>query len=950
MKNKRVSYTTEAVIIISVLLLSVNAVLGGVLLSRSRQLTKTLINERMLDISNTAAAMLDGDVVQRVTVDDKGTPPYEQAMDTLRVFQENIELEFIYCVRATEDGEFIFIMDPAVENASEFGELVHKTEALLTASRGTSAVDEVPYEDAWGKFYSAYSPVFNSAGAVAGVVAVDFRADWYDAQFARSANTVLLFSLLSLFVGAAVVFVITSRLRGRLRAVSSDLSALTDDVDELLRELGTDGDADAASAQTGAGGGGSGRNGDEVGELAGKIHSMRDHLRSYFDHMHAQANSMITALASDYRSVYYIDLDADEGVCYRAHSHIDNGLGEGEHFSFREVFTSYAERYVAESDRAEFLRIIDPENIRRELEKESIVAHRYLVVKNGQESYEMLRMAGVRHPEDRTDHMVHAVGVGFTDVDKETRETLAQQQALSDALALAEDANRAKTAFLSSMSHEIRTPMNAIIGLDSIALSDPDISENTRDHLEKIGASARHLLGLINDILDMSRIESGRMTLRNEEFSFRELLTQINTMVDSQCCDKGLTYECRTDEDLADYYIGDSMKLKQVLINILGNAVKFTPEGGSVTFAVERTAHFEGRSTLRFTMRDTGIGMDKSFLPKLFDAFSQEDSSTTNKYGSTGLGMAISKNIVEMMNGKIEVESEKGVGTTFTVTVTLPDSERRAEDAADFRPQGIGVLIVDDDPVACEHARLVLEEAGISSELASSGAEAVEMVKLRHARRETYDLILVDWKMPEMDGVETTRRIRAILGDEAAIIILTAYQWDDVLEKALDVGVNSFIAKPLTAPAILDEFRKALDRQGAAPESRKADLAGRRVLLAEDMPINAEIMKDILAMREIEVDHAENGREAVELFAAHPEGWYDAILMDMRMPEMDGLEATSAIRSMARADAGSVPIIALTANAFDDDVQRSLQAGLNAHLSKPVEPESLFSTLESLIR
>ena len=530
---------------------------------------------------------------------------------------------------------------------------------------------------------------------------------------------------------------------------------------------------------------------------------------------------------------------------------------------------------------------------------------------------------------------------------------LAQQQALSDALTAAEEANQAKTAFLSNMSHEIRTPMNAIIGLDNIALNDPETPEKTKGYLEKIGASADHLLGLINDILDMSRIESGWMTLRNEEFSFHKLLESINTIFSGQCSDKGLTYHCRIDSPVDDYYIGDSMKLRQVLINILGNAVKFTPEGGSVSLSVERTAQYEKQSTLQFRIADTGIGMSKEYLPRIFETFSQEDSSATNRYGRTGLGMSITKNIVEMMNGDISVESEKGKGTVFTVTVTLMDSARKdgSADLEEIHPEDLSVLIVDDDPIACEHGRLVLEKAGIAAEIASSGAEALEMVQLRHARRDPYNLILVDWQMPDMDGVETTRRIRSIIGNESAIIILTAYRWDDVLEEALQAGVDSFIAKPLFAAALLEEFKSALKRKNpsSAKTARKADLAGRRILLAEDVEINAEIMTMVLQGRQMEADLAVNGRIAVEKFAEHPAGYYSAVLMDMRMPEMDGLEATRRIRAMDREDAKTIPIIALTANAFDEDVQRSMQAGLNAHLSKPVQPELLYETLESLI-
>ena len=667
-----------------------------------------------------------------------------------------------------------------------------------------------------------------------------------------------------------------------------------------------------------------------------------------------EQDRMISALSSDYRSVYYLSLDTDEGVCYRAHSDLDGtGLKAGEHFPYLASVKAYADAYVTEPYREGFLQFVHPDAVREGLRTSWVLSYTYTVLRHGKESYETVRFAGVREPGECDDDTVHQVGACFADTDAETRKTMAQHQALSDALTAAEEANKAKTAFLSSMSHEIRTPMNAIIGLDNIALNDPNTPEKTRNYLEKIGASAEHLLSLINDILDMSRIESGRLTLRNEEFSFSKLLEAVNTMFSSQCNEKGLDYQCRISGEVDDHYIGDTMKLRQVLINILSNAVKFTPTGGRVSLEVKRTAQFDGKTTLRFTISDTGIGISREFLPHIFDAFSQEDSSSTNRYGSSGLGMAITKNIVELMNGSIRVDSVKGEGTTFTFSVTLTDAPRSVGDGEiEIRPSELTVLIVDDDPLACEHAMLVLEKAGIAAEVAASGAEAVEMVTLRHARREPYNLILVDWKMPEMDGVETTRRIRSVIGNESAIIILTAYNWDDILDEAVQAGVDSFIPKPLFAAAVLEEFRAALQRKNQLlmQKSARADLTGRKILLAEDIPVNAEIITMVLQMREVEVDHAENGRIAVEKFSAHPAGYYDAILMDMRMPEMDGLEATRIIRSMDRPDAGTIPVIALTANAFDEDVQRSLQAGLNAHLTKPVQPEALFETLESLIR
>jgi CheY-like chemotaxis protein len=531
------------------------------------------------------------------------------------------------------------------------------------------------------------------------------------------------------------------------------------------------------------------------------------------------------------------------------------------------------------------------------------------------------------------------------------RETMAQQKALADALTAAEQASKAKTAFLNNMSHEIRTPMNAIIGLDSLALRNKNLPEETREYLEKIGESAKHLLGLINDILDMSRIESGRILLRNEEFSFRDMLEQVNAMVLTQCREKGLKYECQMLGGVSDYYIGDDMKLKQVLINILSNAIKFTEVPGSVLLTVERTGIFGDHSTLKFVIRDTGIGMDPEFVPKIFDPFAQEDSSRNSKYGSTGLGMAITKNIVEMMNGSISVESEKGKGSAFTVIVSLRNCQHHGPVTRYINPKDMRVLIVDDEEIAAEHARIVLDEVGIMADTCYTGEDALHMLEVQHTKHEAYNLVLLDWKMPKMDGLDVAREIRKRYDSETTVIILTSFNWDEIMDEALHIGVDSFLAKPLFASNVIDEFERLARKNNMSlyKEKKRADLKGRRILLAEDIMINVEIMKQLMTMKEVTTDHAENGRIALEMFAQSKPGTYEAILMDVRMPEMDGLEATRAIRVLDRPDAKRVPIIAMTANAFDEDVQLSLQAGMNAHLSKPVEPEHLYQTLEELI-
>ena len=805
MVNKKPGLTATFAIILSVMLLAVNLLLGGILVNNSKKSMITLIQNRMLDISNTAADMLDGDALRSLKKEDKDTPAYRQVNDTLAYFQNNIDLKYIYCVTAKSEKEFVFSVDPTIEDPGIFGEPVVYTDALYRASKGVPSVDEEPYSDDWGRFYSSYSPVFDSAGNVAGIVAVDFDAEWYDWQFKKQTISILINSIASVIIGILLVFIATGGLRRRMKTISEDIADATRDVEELSLKV----DLETTMADSGN------YEPTDVQELAVRIRKVRDGLAKYTGNINTQANNMINALSAEYRGVYYIDLDNDDGICYRTHSKIDNGIGRGEHFPYIKTLTKYAEDYVSEDYREDFLKFIAPETIRENLKDEPVCTFRYMIDQEGHQSYEMIRMAGIRHHDSEPNHEIRDISMGFADVDAETRHTLTQSQVLSDALLSAESASKAKTAFLSNMSHEIRTPMNAIIGLNRIALDDPNTPEVTKEYLKKIGTSADHLLMLINDILDMSRIEAGRMVLKKEVFSLPALLGEIDVIIGGQCKEKGLNWKYDLRNTAGECFIGDNMKLKQVLINILGNSVKFTHTGGNVDLDVECISHFKNSSVFRFVIKDTGVGMDSEFLPKLFDAFSQESSSVTTKYGSTGLGMSITKSIVEMMNGDIKVESQKNVGSTFTVTVTLEDSDTVPADTVPDVPE----------------------------------------------------------------------------------------------------------------------------------ESDYEILKGKRILLAEDMEINAEIIKMLLDEKEITVEHAGNGQIVVDMFCSSTENYYDAILMDMRMPEMDGLEATRMIRKQDRKDAHTIPIIALTANAFEEDVQRSLQSGLNSHLSKPVEPDVLYSTL-----
>lgn len=542
-----------------------------------------------------------------------------------------------------------------------------------------------------------------------------------------------------------------------------------------------------------------------------------------------------------------------------------------------------------------------------------------------------------------------------TDVTDIMEEQKKQQDLLESALLAAKQASSAKTEFLSRMSHEIMTPMNAIIGMSAIAAQSIGNDEEIADCISKIGISSRFLLSLINDILDMSRIESGKMLLKNENIPFEEFVNGINTICFAQAQARNIYYECTVAPDVEECYVGDAMKLQQVVMNVLSNAIKFTPEGGRVSMNISQRKRIKDNAELRFVINDTGCGISEKFIPHIFEPFAQENTSTTSNYGGTGLGLAISKNIVDMMNGQINVRSIVGVGTEFTVDVNLgitDEARHKYRERASYNFTELKALVVDDDVTVCEYTGIILKGMGVQFEWVDSGRKAIDKVTAKWKSKESFDLVLLDWKMPDMDGIETAREIRRIVGPDITIIIMTAYDWASIEHEAKLAGVNLLMSKPMFKSSLMSAFEKVFgDKKEGEHEDivTNFDFTGKRVLLAEDHPLNVEVATKLLEHRGFAVEHAENGLRALEMFTTTPVGYYDAILMDIRMPQMDGLQAASNIRHCRKKDAKTVPIIAMTANAFEDDIEKSMAAGMNAHLAKPIEPDVLYSTLAQWI-
>ena len=541
-------------------------------------------------------------------------------------------------------------------------------------------------------------------------------------------------------------------------------------------------------------------------------------------------------------------------------------------------------------------------------------------------------------------------------LEEKNAELAESQKALSDALAVAEHANHAKTAFLNNMSHDIRTPMNAIVGFTALAASHIDNKEQVQDYLGKISVSSQHLLSLINDVLDMSRIESGKVTIEESDVHLPDVIHDLRTIIQSNVTAKQLELFIDTQDVVHEDIVTDKLRLNQVLLNILSNAIKFTPAGGTISFRViEKPSPVSDLANFEFRIKDNGIGMSEEFQKTIFEAFTRERTSTVSGIQGTGLGMAITKNIVDMLGGVITVNSEEGKGSEFVVELPC----RITSVSTKFEPlpelQGLRALVADDDTNTCLSVCSMLREIGMRPDWTNYGKEAVVRAKEAMDQADEFQVYIIDWLMPDLNGIETVRRIRKIVGENTPIIILTAYDWADIEEEAKDAGVTSFCSKPL----FMSELRNVLaqpfmEPKDTKPEDKKEtdehfDFSGMRVLFAEDNELNQMIAEAILTEKGLDVEIAKDGVEAVEKMKTAPAGYYDLILMDIQMPKMDGYEAAKQIRAMDDKGKASIPIVAVTANAFEEDKKTALDAGMNGHLAKPYDIAAIMETLKTLL-
>lgn len=657
-----------------------------------------------------------------------------------------------------------------------------------------------------------------------------------------------------------------------------------------------------------------------------------------------ETESLRAAIDIAYPLIYNLNLGNDSYLLL--HNEIEAGLAE--EGAYDEMFNNFLNR-VHKDYQEEYKRNFSRENmLARFANGEKEIYMELLQYSEGAYHWQSAHAIHVDDPYKEARLAILLV----KDLDEQKSEQARQEQLLRDALQRANAANEAKSDFLSRMSHDIRTPMNAIIGMAAIGQMKQGDINSTLHCFEQIDTSSRYLLALINDILDMSKIEQGKMQINNERFSLMDVVKEINGIMIPEAEEKNIQYEMHVLNSLDDEYIGDALHLRQILMNLLSNALKFTGENGKITVTISNDYINNGYAHLKFSIKDNGVGISDEFKTKLFQPFEQEHNDIArNKIGS-GLGLSIVYNLVQLMGGSIDVVSEKNQGSEFIVILPIKqlhvDKEREALRRQKELMKGLDVLIVDDDEIVGEQVSLILNNIGALCLWVDSGFKAISEVEKRQLMKKQFDVALIDWKMPEMDGLETTKRIRKIVGPDTMIIIISAYDWSSIQKDAIDAGANGFITKPLFPSNICETLENMVTQvEEHYDEEKTYNLKGKRILLVEDNELNMEIAKALLEMQEMIVDTAENGAKAVEMVKQHDEDDYFAVLMDIRMPVMDGLTATKRIRELF-GRRGKLPILAMSANAFEEDKALAKQVGMNGYLVKPVCVDELYQALNDL--
>ena len=654
---------------------------------------------------------------------------------------------------------------------------------------------------------------------------------------------------------------------------------------------------------------------------------------------------IIKAIGRIYYSIFLVDLKTQKLEVVKSNSDAFQGKDD----LYKLQFDQYAKQCIVESSRADYLEYIDMSTVVERLGEKNILS---FTCQRTDGSWMLSLIVPQRYDEQGN---IDAVLIANRDVTAEKKREMEQDEALRNALAAAEHASRAKSTFLSSMSHDIRTPMNAIIGFTALAQTHMDEPAQVQDYLEKISTSSTHLLSLINDILDMSRIESGTVKLDEKPVHIPDILHDLRAMIQGLVNAKNQNLYIDAQDVVNEDVIADKLRLNQILLNIVSNAIKFTEPGGDIMVRLkEKPCQLKNYTSYELSVKDNGIGMSKDFIEHVFDTFAREQSSTVSGIQGTGLGMAITKNIVEMMGGQIKVESEEGKGSVFTVTLSfrLADEPVQMEPIPDLL--GARALVVDDDLNTCRSVSKMLRDIKMRPDWTASGKEAIVRAQDAADMKDEYQVYIIDYLMPDMNGIETVRRIRKVISADVPIIVLTAYDWADFEHEARQAGVTAFVSKPI----FMSELRKVLMQpkageqmatvEEAVTQEKVHDYRGKRILLVEDNELNREIATAILEETGMSIDSADDGDVAVAMIEEAPADRYDLILMDIQMPKMDGYTATREIRTLSDNKKANIPIVAMTANAFEEDKRRAYKAGMNGHIIKPISIEAIFEVLNEI--